>query len=172
MLDLLYPTIVEFHDSRSLLMILTFIGHRDTRITEKLKKEVRTHLRNFINLNVKTFYCGGMGAFDNLCAELLKELKEEFPHIKRYLVVPYLDNNFLRIAQELVSTNYYDEILYPPIENVFPKYAILARNKYMIDKADLLISFVSQRYGGAYQSFLYAKKKKSSIQIINLGSLN
>ena len=46
------------------------------------------------------------------------------------------------------------------------KVRIIKRNQWVIDNSDILIFYVNSPYGGAYQSYLYAKKKKK--QMINL----
>lgn len=45
-------------------------------------------------------------------------------------------------------------------------FEIQIRNRYMVDKASLLICFVDHESGGAYQTLKYAKKQRKSI--INL----
>ncbi len=62
----------------------------------------------------------------------------------------------------------YDDIIYPPIENAPLRFAIVKRNEYMVDIADLLICFVERKYGGAYRTLLYAGRKKK--RIINLSA--
>lgn len=52
----------------------------------------------------------------------------------------------------------YDEILYPPLGNVPPKFAIARRNIWMINQADYIIAYVKTHYGGAYKSLLFAAK--------------
>lgn len=38
------------------------------------------------------FFLGGYGAFDRLCADVLRGLKGRFRHIRLVLVLPYLDS--------------------------------------------------------------------------------
>lgn len=60
----------------------------------------------------------------------------------------------------------YDEIIYPAIEKTPPKFAIIKRNKWLIDNSNLLIACVKYSWGGAAKTLEYAKKKK--IKIINI----
>ena len=64
----------------------------------------------------------------------------------------------------------YDEILYPPLEGVPYRFAISARNKWLVENSDLIVFFVRRRFGGAYTAYLHAKKKGK--QIINLCSFS
>ena len=57
----------------------------------------------------------------------------------------------------------YDASMYPPIEGVPPKFAILKRNEWMMEKADLIISCVKRTSGGAYKSLKKAISKKKKI---------
>ena len=63
----------------------------------------------------------------------------------------------------------FDEIIIPQI-NCPPKYAIIKRNKYLIDVADIVIAFVKYPWGGSYNTLEYAKKKNK--KIINLYNNN
>lgn len=53
----------------------------------------------------------------------------------------------------------YDEIIYPPLEKIPKKFAILRRNEWMIDNADLVIAYIRRSWGGAAQTLKYAQKK-------------
>lgn len=59
------------------MKICTFAGHAqlygDNSIREKLKKEIINLIEN---QEVTTFYNGGKGQFDCLCADCVKELKK------------------------------------------------------------------------------------------------
>ena len=63
----------------------------------------------------------------------------------------------------LLDSKLYDEIAYPPLENIPPRLAIIKRNEWMIDKADIIIAYVEYSYGGAYKAFEYAGKKQKRI---------
>ena len=60
---------------------------------------------------------------------------------------------------------YYDEIIYPEIESVPPRYAIIKRNKWMVEKADCIIVYVNRRFGGAYTALKHGVNKKRKLLI-------
>ena len=66
------------------------------------------------------------------------------------------------VRRELVI----DEVIYPALESVPPKYAIIRWNEWMFDKADLLIAYIKHDWGGAARTFQYAKRK--GIPTVNL----
>ena len=65
--------------------------------------------------------------------------------------------------KEMQRQGMYDAVVYPPIEDTPPKYAISKRNEWMITKADLIIAYVNCKHGGAYKSLCFAKRKKKRI---------
>ena len=93
----------------------------------------------------------------------MRELKKDFPEIELLFITPYLDKNYSKLE---LAKYYYDDLIFPPIENVPRKFAILKRNEWMVDSADLVIAFVKYSWGGAAKTLGYAKRKKK--QIINL----
>ena len=65
-----------------------------------------------------------------------------------------------------MKENLFDSIVYPPLEAVPLKFAIIKRNEWMIREADLVITYISHSFGGAYKSMRYAQRKKK--RVINL----
>ncbi len=144
-------------------MIITFAGHSETIITPQLKNIIKLTIKQNIKYKNTTFYCGGYGNFDYTVATILNEFKKEFPNIKIVLVTPYITGNRLELAKE---SRLYDSIVYPDLEKIPLRFAITKRNEYMIDCADLLITYVEHNWGGAYNMLMLAKKKNKLI--INL----
>ena len=135
----------------------TFFGHRDcpSSIKEKLHEEIE---RLICNHGVETFYIGTQGSFDRMAYAALVELRKRYQHIKVYRVLAYMpkpgDNDTA------------DTIVPEGIENAYPRYAIVSRNNWMIDRSDYVIAYVTHTFGGAYQSVERAiKREKLVIQI-------
>ena len=141
-------------------MIITFLGHSRIHHTDELMKNVENAIKNNIGEKEKViFYCGGMGDFDNICAKACLKIKEKRTNCELLLVKAYINSkNF----NDLI----YDEIIYPPLENVPLKFAIVERNKWMIKNADLVISYINHSHGGAHNCLLYAQKLNK--RIINI----
>lgn len=106
---------------------------------------------------------GGYGDFDGLCLRTLKYLKNDSPDIELIFITPYLDKNYSKLE---LAKYYYDDVIFPPIESVPRKFAILKRNEWMVEQADLVIAYVKYSLGGAAKALEYAKRKKK--RIINL----
>ena len=137
-----------------------FIGTHDCYF---IKKElIEQAIVCAINMGIRVFMNGGQGHFDVTCASVLHRMKNRYPNIKSYLVIPY--HNFHVFDKDL-----FDEIIYPFEEQhdtyFFYKSAIPERNKYMVEKSSVAISYV-HRSGGASRTLDYAKK--NNLKIIDL----
>ena len=142
-------------------MIITFIGHSSiTNGSELVEKIVKAIIENTRQDEKISFYCGGYGEFDNLSATACHLVRKQRPNSEVVLVTPYLKN--------LAKSDIYDATIYPSLEHVLPRYAIIKRNEWMVERADLIIAYVKYTYGGARKTLSYAQRKKKSI--INLAS--
>ncbi|MBR3934040.1 MAG: DUF1273 family protein [Clostridia bacterium] len=142
-------------------MTVTFCGHskvysESKEVTEKLTKIVE----ELINEGADEFLLGGYGHFDHISARVVKNLKEKYPHITSRLVIPYLNRQY--------DMKLYDDSVYPPIETTPLRFAISKRNEYMVMWSDVVVSYVYCRFGGAYNTLQFAKRKKKRIIEINL----
>ena len=90
-----------------------FFGHRDINITENLKFKLNEIIEKLITQNsVGTFLFGSKSKFDTLCLEVVSELKEKYPYIKRvYVRAEYQDINE---KYEKYLLRNYEETYYPP----------------------------------------------------------
>ena len=109
-------------------------------------------------------YTGGYGAFDRFAARCVKEAQKTAKNLRNCLVVPHLTVAMQRELKE--RDDFFDEVIYPALENVPPKYAILRRNEWMAERADLVIGYITHNFGGAAKTWQYAKRK--GIPLINL----
>ncbi len=113
------------------------------------------------------FLVGRNGDFDLMAASVVRKLKKETGNDDVFLtlVLPYETAELKNNIEAFES--YYDsiEICEASAECNF-KYAIVARNRDMIDRSDMVVVYVKNESGGAYQSLKYAEKNQK--RIINL----
>ena len=148
-------------------MIITFIGHSKLNDSNLLREQLYTTImKNIKPKENNTFYCGGYGDFDILCAVVCKSIKDSVPNCESVYISPYFTPSAQKKMRYLIESNLYDSTIYPPIEEVPPKFALIKRNEWMITEADLVISYVKHTYGGAYKSLEYARRNKK--RIINI----
>lgn len=113
-------------------MRVTFCGHRDVAQYLSVRDWLTAVLEQLIREGAELFYLGGYGGFDQLSAGVLRALKGKHPGIKSILALPYLNAK--------IETAVYDATLYPPLERVPARLAILRRNQWMVDHAARVIA--------------------------------
>ncbi len=108
---------------------------------------------------------GGHGEYDRIFGMAVRKAKLSYPQISLELIRPYYSNDWN--AHKEYYTALYDSIVVPDgLDGLHYKTAITARNKWMVDRADVIIGYVNRDFGGAYTAMRYAKGKP--IEIINL----
>lgn len=151
--------------------IVTFCGHRDAifyynysvnNVEEDLEQVI---LKLFYDYDYITFYVGDQGVFDYYAREIIKKLrkKNNLPCELVY-VAPYLPS----VAGK---DEYFDDTIFPPLENVPKRFCIARRNNWMVEQADVLVSYVIHDWGGAWNTLDYAMhrlKTHGKPKVINL----
>ncbi len=136
-------------------MIITFCGHSDFQRTEEYEKKLFEFFERTIGNSFVEVYLGGYGSFDCFAYDCCEKYKEKHSNMSLVFVSPYIDVKY----QQTV----YDSVIYPELENRPLRFAVIYRNRYMVEKADYIIAFVYRTFGGAYKTYKYAKSKKKPI---------
>ena len=137
--------------------VCTFFGHSNA--TRELEPRIREVIEHLIReKHADCFYVGNNGSFDYMVRKVLKELATKHPHIRYSVVLAYLPQG----KDELNIFDYSDTIYPEGLEGVHPRYAICKRNEWMIEKADVVVTYVTHDYGGAnrYKKLSMRKKKR------------
>ena len=137
----------------------TFFGHRDCPdgIDEKLYCTIR---RLIDEQGVDSFYVGNHGRFDQKVHAALIKTQQEYPHIRCAVVLAYL-------PKPMDDQRYGLPTIYPAgLETVPPRYAILRRNQWMLQRSEAVISYVTRSGGGAAKFCEMACKQGKTV--INL----
>ena len=165
-----------------------FIGHRNVKKTTELKEKLTKTVCWLITENgVDKFLFGSKSTFDDFCQEVVKELREEYPHIRRvYVRMYYPDLGEPYIGY--ILRDFEDTYMPERIENAgVARY--VERNREMIDGSDYCVFYYDENYKpprrkyskrsvGDYQpksgtkvAFDYANQRKNGgkdLTIINL----
>ena len=73
--------------------------------------------------------------------------------------MPYEKAEYTNNAEDFEK--YYDYVeVCAESKKAHPKQAIQVRNRYMVDKSDLVVFWVEHKKGGAYQTMKYTKNMK------------
>ena len=139
-------------------MIITFCGHSDFFSTLQDEERLLQLLEEVAQDNPIDFYLGGYGNFDRFALKCAKRYKKIHANATLIFITPYL-GEWLNERKDLLQSSY-DKIVYPELEHVPQKFAIVKRNEWMIKKADHVFCYVERHRGGAYQTLLYAHKHK------------
>ena len=152
-----------------------FFGHRKIKITDELKTNLYNEIKYLITKeSIDTFIFGSKSQFDDLCHEIVSELKVEYHFIKRVYVraeFPYIDDDYHSYLLES-----YEETYYPPGMLNAGKLSYIERNYEMINSSKFCIVYFDEDYtppsnkgkSGTKIAYDYAlKKKKTVINLFN-----
>ena len=164
-------------------MQVCFIGHRKIKINEKLISSLKDIVIKLINKGATTFLFGSMSEFDNLALQVVTELKNSYPFIKRV----YVRSAFQHITEfyKQYLLEFYDETYFPEKLKNAGKYSYVERNYEIINKSTYCVFYYNKNYippikkqlkndmlpetkrnSGTKIAYEYAIKKKK--EIINL----
>ena len=144
-----------------------FTGHR--HISEKKIELIRRNLKNTIIKAIEngydTFYAGGAVGFDTMAAQIILELKEEYPKIKLKLALPCKsqtdgwDKNDVDEYDRIKKLA--DEVIYTSEEN--KKGCMHKRNRYLVDNSSLCICYITRKSGGTAYTVKYAQNNGMTV---------
>ena len=139
----------------------SFFGHRqidNAFVIEQRLQEIIQEL--LISKEYVEFLAGRNGEFDQLVASTVRRCKRTVRD----------DNSALVLVLSYTTAEYYDEveICTEAAEHHF-KSAHQIRNRFMVDRSDLVVFCVGHNSGGAYQTMQYAKKANANI--VNLSDV-
>ena len=145
-----------------------FIGHREINVTDELKEKLRVVIEHLItDESIDTFLFGSKSHFDDLCYDIVTEIKKKYPHIKRIFVraeYPYIDESYKAYLLES-----YEDTYFPKSVLGAGKASYVKRNCEMIENSRFCIVYYKEDYtpkgrkSGTKIALAYAEKKKKTI---------
>ena len=96
-----------------------------------------------------------------ICSEIVGELRRKYPYIKNTLFYSYIPQK-----EEYGLAKKYDDSVYVLEQSVPKRYAIVKTNQEIVHRCEFVVVAIRHDWGGAYQAYLYAKRKGK--RIINL----
>lgn len=153
------------------IFTVAFFGHRFIDNYFSLEQHLETLIYEILReKRYVEFIVGKNGEFDQLCASSVRRVKRNYrdDNSSLILVLPYLTADYSNNQESY--NDYYDEVeICRESYNAHFKNAIQLRNRYMVDRADMIICNIEKRSGGAYQTIKYAEKKGK--EIINIAEI-
>ena len=145
------------------MSVCTFFGHRD--VSDNIKPQLTNVVRRLIEQDgVTKFYIGNHGNFDRLAKRVVQQLAEEYPYIRFSVVLSRLPQGEWCRPQDGQNTVFPEEVA-----KAMPRYAILARNRWMLDRADVVVTYVTHSFGGSGRFKRLAEQKDK--RVVNLPDL-
>ena len=133
----------------------------------KLKQALCDQIESAINEGYTHFISGMAQGIDLYACEQVLQLRKKYRHITLEAAIPY-KGQADRWPREL-RKRYYDEIL-PNCDAVhyvgdhYTSYCMLERNRYMVDKSNLLIAAYGYLGGGTKYTVEYAQRRGIQVQ--------
>ena len=141
-----------------------FIGHREAN--ESLLPRLELEIDRLITEeDVRYFYVGGYGGFDQIAATAVKRAKKKCSDITLMLVLPYHP-----AERPIEKPPGYDGTYYPEgLEKTPRSFAIVKANQLMVNCCEWLVCYVRHGASNSRNLLEYAQRleKRGLIQIIN-----
>jgi len=148
-----------------------FTGHRPEKIDcsePVIKKLLKEEIIKAIHEGYTEFITGAARGSDIWAGEIVIELKKEYKSIDLICAVPYpgFDKKW-----SLEWKNKYRKLLSSAKETVYIRRSFSydsfqLRNKYMVDRSNMVIAVFNNERGGTYNTIRYAAKR--GIKVINV----
>lgn len=146
-----------------------FTGHRS--LGEDFREKA---LKNAVELAIKEgveiFYCGMAMGFDLLAAETVLDLKAEFPQIRLVACVPcygqeksFSKEDKARYSKALKNAD--EQII---LSEHYYRGCMQVRDKYMAERADMLIAYCKKSTGGTAYTVKCFQKAHADGEIVFL----
>lgn len=139
---------------------IAFFGHRHIEEERYLEPVLENLLQRLGEQYAYIEYTVGRhGDFDRCAASAVRRVYNRigWDRADLILVLPYMTAEFRDNEEEWLR--YYGEIRVSDASSMaHPKAAIGVRNREMVDRADLVVCFVTNMKGGAYDAVSYARK--------------
>lgn len=158
----------------------SFFGHRKIAITSEIEQKVKLIVEELIiNKNVSLFLFGSRSDFNYLCLQVVSELKDKYPHIKR---IEYTcknetcileserekwENIYSKIKKDKVTLLGVEEEYEHKTKYTAGKASYIERNQAMIDDSDYCVFYIDENYQPSEQhdKSAYLSKKRSGTKL-------
>lgn len=169
----------DFDEGRKPMKACAFTGHRPEKLSfgtneespkcKALKQRLFCETLRMTRQGVTTFLTGMARGTDLWAAETVLQLREVFPKIQLWAIIPY--------AKQAASWNQADQARYHHLLSSMDKVVHVSvsytrgclqkRNRYLVDHADCLIAVFDGQAGGTKYTIDYARKMGRDVVIIN-----
>lgn len=144
---------------------VAFFGHRYIDNPLRVEELLEEQIRKLIDKNEYVeFLVGHNGDFDRCVSSAVLRVRKNYrdDNSSLVLMLPYATAEYLN-NEEYFHRFYTDVEISYKASKAYPKSAIQIRNREIVDRSDLIVFYLEQDFGGAYQTYQYAIKQKKDI---------
>lgn len=147
-----------------------FTGHRQIPAEEEegIRARLDEVIADLIGQGIECFAVGGALGFDTMAAQAVLRSKEQHPHIRLILVLPFPDQGRRwsernrKVYEEIIAQA--DEIEYA--SERYTRICMFIRDRRLVERACVCVAYQTKDTGGTAYTVNYARAQ--SLQIINL----
>ena len=153
------------------IFTVVFFGHRYIDNPFKVEELLEEQIGKLINeKEYVDFLVGRNGEFDQCVSSAVLRVRKNIrdDNSALVLVLPYVTAEY-KNNEEYFHDYYTDVEISYKASKAHPKSAIQIRNREMVDRADLIICYIENKEGGAWETVEYAQKQGKAV--INLSEL-
>lgn len=147
---------------------VSFFGHRQLDHYFDIEKQLETMVKSIITSeDYVEFLVGRDGDFDQIASSTIRRIIQanDYGNSSLVLILPYMTAEYRNNQDNFHKYYDYVEICSESAKSHY-KAAIQVRNRYMIDRSDLVICYIERKNGGAYKSVQYALTQGKTVKNI------
>ena len=132
------------------------------------KSRLRATIEELIGQRYAHFISGGAMGMDTFAAEIVLELKEQYPWIILEMISPF-DGQADKWSEEYKARHdrlFREADIITATGHEYTKGCMFRRNRYMVTNADLLVAAYDGKEGGTAMTVDYAKKAGIQVALI------
>ncbi|MCI8413648.1 MAG: hypothetical protein HFE47_06115 [Clostridia bacterium] len=147
-------------------MKITFIGHRDTNLTNSLQETVTEFIKNLVShYRADEFLFGSRSNFNTLCYNSVSALQQQYTYFRRIYVraeYEYIDETY----RDYLLSMYEDTFFANKAHNAAAK-TYIKRNETLIDTCDMALIYCNEQiqlsHSGTEIALRYIRRKKKPV---------
>lgn len=147
---------------------LFFAAGENSAVCQDFKARLRDMIRMLVWEGYSHFISGGAQGMDMYAAEIVLELRQEYPWIGLEMAVPFDGQAAHWSFQEQLRYNRLlteaDIVTY--VSHEYTADALYERNRYMVDQTDLVLAAYSGHTGGTAMTLEYARLRRVPVTCI------
>ncbi|MBO5421208.1 MAG: DUF1273 family protein [Clostridia bacterium] len=150
---------------------LKFLWNEECEMCKNLKMQIKNTITELIEKENAFHFISGMAlGVDMICAEIVLDLKKTYPQITLECAIP-CETQAAKWTEKY-RDRYFNTIIASDKETLLQTHytadCMMKRNKYMVDKSDIVVAVWNGSKGGTANTVNYAKQSGKTIKQITV----